>query len=285
MDEFNPLRRKLVRKVAFPKADLSAAELERILRPDKYGFTPRNPSSNVSIGRHVGQNMTDSKFISASEHPQGAPRFEGDPYWIDAAKAEAAGVKIHEADAIAKDLDRVMGKVKDPDLLARLKTIKELSQVADREVLLEGHIPASAIKSAGAMSLTRGLRVVEGVGIVLSLYDLGKAAQESKKEKSIVPIAKETVRQSGGWAGAWAGAEIGGAGGALVGIESGPGAIVTGAVGALIFGTAGFFGADWACEKVWESIDGGREAARGSCSPVGDVSWGCSLGVFLARGR
>ena len=85
----------------------------------------------------------------------------------------------------------------------------------------------------------------------MSVYDLGKAGQESYQKKSIVPIAKETVRQSGGWAGAWAGAEIGGAGGALVGIESGPGAIITGAVGAVIFGTAGFFGADWAVHKFW----------------------------------
>lgn len=251
VDEFNPLRRKFVRKVAVPKATLSASELEQIMRPDKHGFTPRDPLTNVSIGRHVGQNMTNSKYISASELAKGSPRFPGEQYWIDAAKAEAAGVKIHEGEAIAKDLERVMSKVKDPALLARIQKIKELSAGVDKEVLLVGHVPASAIKSAGAMGLTKGLRVVEGVGIVLSVYDLGRAGQESYQKKSIVPIARETVRQSGGWAGAWAGAEIGGAGGALVGIESGPGAIVTGAVGALIFGTAGFFGADWAVKKFW----------------------------------
>lgn len=194
VDEFDPFRRKFVRKVAVPKATLSASELERIMRPDKHGFTPRDPATNVSIGRHVGQNMTNSKYLSTSEHAKGAPRFEGEPYWIDAKKAEAAGVKIHEADAIAKDLDRVMKKVKNPSLLADIQKIKQLSAGADREVLLEGHVPASAIKSAGAMGLTKGLRVVEGVGIVLSVYDLSKAGQESYQS---IPLCRLRRRQCG----------------------------------------------------------------------------------------
>lgn len=44
--------------------------------------------------------------------------------------------------------------------------------------------------------------------------------------------------------------KIGGAAGAAVGIETGPGAILTGAVGALIFGTAGYFGADWIADYI-----------------------------------
>ena len=32
---------------------------------------------------------------------------------------------------------------------------------------------------------------------------------------------------------------------AALGIETGPGAILAGAAGALIFGTAGYFGANW----------------------------------------
>ena len=108
--------------------------------------------------------MTNSKYISASEHAKGAPRFEGEPYWIDAAKAEAAGVKIHEGDVIARDIERVLKKIKDPVERANIERIKELSAVADREVLLEpkAGVPASAVKSAGAMGLTKGLRVVEG---------------------------------------------------------------------------------------------------------------------------
>ena len=41
--------------------------------------------------------------------------------------------------------------------------------------------------------------------------------------------------------------------GAGVGIETGPGAIITGLVGGIIFGTAGYFGADWVADHVYEN--------------------------------
>ena len=43
---------------------------------------------------------------------------------------------------------------------------------------------------------------------------------------------------------------IGGAAGAAVGIETGPGAVVTGFVGAVIFGVAGYLGADWVADFI-----------------------------------
>ena len=95
------------------------------------------------------------------------------------------------------------------------------------------------------MAATRAFQFVEGVGIVLTIYDLGKATQRSVQTHSVKPIAAEAIRQTGGWAGALAGAELGGMAGAAVGIETGPGAVVTGGIGALLCGAAGFFGADW----------------------------------------
>ncbi len=47
-----------------------------------------------------------------------------------------------------------------------------------------------------------------------------------------------------------AGGKIGLVAGALVGIETGPGAIVTGAIGAIIFGIAGYWGADWIADHI-----------------------------------
>jgi hypothetical protein len=44
--------------------------------------------------------------------------------------------------------------------------------------------------------------------------------------------------------------EIGGGLGAAAGIETGPGALVTGLVGSLIGGYAGFTGADWAARWI-----------------------------------
>ena len=77
-----------------------------------------------------------------------------------------------------------------------------------------------------------------------------RAANRSYEEKSIKPIAAETVRQVGGWGGAAAGAKLGAMAGAALGIETGPGAIITGAVGALIGGGLGYFGADWAADQI-----------------------------------
>ncbi len=48
-------------------------------------------------------------------------------------------------------------------LVEELERIKKLSAEVDREVLLEGHVPSSAIKGMPAMGLTRGLQVVQGV--------------------------------------------------------------------------------------------------------------------------
>jgi hypothetical protein len=47
-----------------------------------------------------------------------------------------------------------------------------------------------------------------------------------------------------------AGAKIGFVGGALFGIETGPGAIVTGALGSIIFGAAGYFGAELIADQI-----------------------------------
>jgi murein DD-endopeptidase MepM/ murein hydrolase activator NlpD len=249
-DEFNPLTRKVVRRVLMPpKGVTDPALLERIMNPERHGFSPRAPGGPVSMGRHVG-GRTDSGFISASDRPLGSPRFEGERFWIDVAKAEQSGVKVHETSEIIADLDRVIAKTKSAVQRDKFAKIREAAVNVDREILLEGHVPAGAVKGATSMALTRGAQVVTGVGIILTAYDLEQAGERSVKQGSVKPLAAESVRQAGGWAGAWAGAEIGGMAGAAVGIETGPGAVVTGLVGGLIGGIAGFMGADWIGHKI-----------------------------------
>jgi LysM domain len=248
-DEVNPFARKVVRKVMFPKGLNDAALAGRIMHPELHGFTPRDPLSPVSLGRHV-LGRTDSRFISASERPLGSSRFGGKRYWIDVEKAKAGGATLHETDAILKDLERVSKKTKDPRFKSYIEEIRSKVQAVDHEVAFEGRIPPGAVKTAGGMAATRGLQFVEGVGIAMSVYDLSKAGVRSYREDSVKPIAAESVRQAGGWGGAWAGAELCGTAGAALGIETGPGAIVTGAVGGLIGGVAGFFGADWIAHLI-----------------------------------
>jgi len=67
------------------------------------------------------------------------------------------------------------------------------------------------------------------------------------------PISAEVVRQAGGWGSAVAGMKIGAATGAALGIETGPGALLTGLVGGIVFGAAGYYGADWVADFIDEN--------------------------------
>jgi hypothetical protein len=237
---------KLVRKVLLVPAnhqEFIAAN------PELFGLHPKGPNSSVSIGEHA-LGDTKSRFTSASSNPKGAPNFKGRPVYIDIKKAKAAGVRIYSTEEIRMDLDRLVRS--NPSLRNRAETLKKAIQV-EGEALLEGHVPPSTIKSAGSMRLTQGFRFVQVIGVGLTFYDLGMATAESVEKKSIKPIAAEGIRQVGGWGGATVGMQAGAALGAAVGWETGPGVIVTTALGALVFGTAGYFGADWVADFVDEN--------------------------------
>jgi hypothetical protein len=228
----------------------SAPEIaERLMWPEKFGMRAPNPGSPISMGWHV-KGMNDSRFLSASRLPSGPPRIDGRPVWIDINRAQKAGVTIHDTDEIVRDIDRIVAKTRKPQTVREFTEIKKLV-AADKEVLLEGEVPASAIKSAASMGLTRGLRVVQGVGIILSVYDLEQAGVRSFRQQSVQPIAREAVRQVGGWGGAFVGVKLGAATGAVIGIESGPGAVITAAVGGIAGGILGFLGSDWLAKKFF----------------------------------
>ena len=213
-----------------------------VANPEIFGFAPRNPNSPLSIGQHaLGENA--SRYISASKLAKGAPNIQGTPYYIDIAKAKASGARIHTTENILSDLNRLASE--DPRLRFRVDLLKKAITEVEGEVLIEGKVPASAVKSPLSMNLTRSLRGVQFVGIALTVVDLTRASRESIRQRSAIPIAAEGIRQTGSWSGALAGARIGGMAGAALSIETGPGAILAGAAGALIFGTAGYFGADW----------------------------------------
>ena len=88
------------------------------------------------------------------------------------------------------------------------------------------------------------------VGIVLTAYDLEQASEKSFRAKSVKPISAEVIRQAGGWGAAVAGFKVGGIASAALGIETGPGAVLTGLAGGIIFGAAGYFGADWVADHI-----------------------------------
>lgn len=239
---------KVVRKVLAVPPESYAQYVAA--NPELFGIQPRNPGGLVSLGEHaLGNN--NSPYSSASTRSGGASNISGRPVYIDRAKAEAAGVTIHSTEEIVDDLNRLASE--QPHLKGRIERLKEVITRVEGEVLLEGEVPKIAIKSQSSMMATRGLRFIQAVGFVLTAYDLGTATVESIQEESAAPIAAETIRQAGGWGGAWLGVKVGGALGAAVGIETGPGAIVTAGVGALVFGAAGYFGADWVADFIDEN--------------------------------
>lgn len=263
VDELSPSG-KIVRKVQIPSAnvvkDLMKKPIETIKNSmhghqyERYGMRPPDPYAMKTVGEHVfGDNQ--SQFLSASTLPEGAPKIDGKPQWIDIKKLKAAGSTIHTTEEIVTDLRRLM-KVNPQWKNLYEKLINTVTK-SEGEVLIEGKVPPHAIKSAKTMEVTRKVgkyvRVVNVVGVVFTAYDIGKASKKSVDQKSYKPIAAETIRQVGGWGGALAGMKIGGAGGVAVGAVSGPGAVITGAVGGLIGGVLGYLGADWVADQIDEN--------------------------------
>jgi LysM repeat protein len=253
-DEINPFTRKVVRKVMVNPEMANALSqqlgkpIQVMANPSRFGLMPTDPFSPLPAGRHA-LGMKPSAFSSASNSLFGSSRIQGNRFWIDVAKAEAAGATFHGTEEIVADLNRIAAKSASSAQQANIARITNLVR-ADAEVLVRGPVPASAIKGAGAMALTRGLQGVQIVGFAMTAVDLTHATQKSIAQNSAKPIVAETIRQAGGWAAGWAGMKLGAAGGALVGIETGPGAIVTGLIGGVAGGMAGYFGFDWIADHI-----------------------------------
>jgi hypothetical protein len=255
-DEIDPTRAKVVRRVLVnPQMAAEAArnlgrQLPLFPNPERYGFVPTGPHSPLSAGRH-SMGFKPSPYSSASTGLLGARRFLGSPYWIDVQAARAAGATLHETADILADLDRIAAKAATAADKARIADIKRLV-AADREVLLKGKVPASAVKGMTSMAFTRGMQSVQIIGFAMTAVNVAHATEKSVRAQSAQPIAAETIRQVGGWASAWAGMKLGAAGGALVGVTTGPGALISGAVGGIAGGAAGYFGFDWIADHIDE---------------------------------
>ena len=253
----------LVRKIyASPRSpylqsmNLSPLKQMSELYPEKYGLSPKDIKSPISAAEHVMGNNKSPYMSSSSIFPQGSPRFEGREIFIDIEKAKASGAKLVSTEQIVNSLREY--KAANPHLAKRIDKISEYVREIDKEVLIRGEkVPAKAVFNPGSLKNTtaiiRTARVVQVVGVVLTAYDLEQATEKSFQTKSVKPISAEVIRQAGGWGGAVAGFKVGGVIGAGVGIETGPGAIITGLVGGIIFGTAGYFGADWVADHVYEN--------------------------------
>ncbi|CAE6846426.1 glycine zipper family protein [Paraburkholderia aspalathi] len=237
------------------KLQLDPLQLEREVFPEKYGLWGKGPNATASIAEHVMGYEKITRYAStSSEFPEGAGRMQGKVIYVDIAQAKRAGAKLVTTQEIKQSLQQYAQE--NPHLKNRINKIMSYAEGLDKEVLVAGNpsVPPSGIFTKGGLAITLGFvkyaRVVQVFGIAFTGYDLAVASDESFKTKSIRPIEKEVVRQTGGWGGAIMGARIGASTGALVGIETGPGTVITGAIGGIIGGAIGYFGGRVAANEI-----------------------------------
>lgn len=251
---------------------------------------PADPFGLLTPPEHVlGLRPNTSPFLSASDRPMGASTIRGEPILIDVAKVKAAGGHILTVEELAQQLARYAADNPSARNTIE-KLINTITKVEGEVLVKGGvpagagkpitgpahlghiHSAESLFEDfkAGKINQTQfeqGLKEVEQayararivgkvgraftvVAVVLTVVDVGRAANQSVQQHSPKPLAAEAIRQVGGWGGAIAGAKIGGVLGAMAGIETGPGAIVTGAIGAVAFGFLGYIGADIVADRI-----------------------------------
>lgn len=92
--------------------------------------------------------------------------------------------------------------------------------------------------------------VVFALGVASDAWQMKKAIDRSVEGRSLRPAAAQATRSLTTWGAVWAGAELLGLGGALAGIETGPGIVVTSGIGAIVGGFIGLFASNWLARKI-----------------------------------
>lgn len=241
--------------------NLSPIGKMREVYPEKYGLWGKGgPEAPGSIVDHVLEYDKLTSYASTSSiYPEGTGRMHGKTVYVDIAKAKRAGAKIVTTDEIVQAIDGYASKARSKDK-RWAEHVKQKVLTMDREVLVQPRpmVPAEGVFSQRGLAISLGIvkyaRVVQVVGLAFTGYDLAVASDESVRLKSVRPLEKEVIRQTGGWAGGWAGAvagaRVGAAVGSMVGIELGPGAVITGAIGGILFGAIGYFGGSLVADQV-----------------------------------
>jgi len=106
-------------------------------------------------------------------------------------------------------------------------------------------------ESDGSFTTVHLGRVLNVLGIVITIVELEEAAEKSIEKESPKPIVAESIRQAGGWSGALITATAWGSYAAASTSISGPWAIVIGFAASLVGGFLGYFFSD----KVADHID------------------------------
>ncbi len=252
--------------------------------PSDFSLLPKRPLGNITLAEHaLDLKPLESQFLSASDRPYGSPTGPPNGYkevlLIDTHQAMAKGSRVFTVPEVVADLRRYSAETG-----ANVDTLIRTIEKVEGEVLIKGGVTGDAVtkvssahtpyieaadeiwaaRKAGKITLEQaeerlGIlaksyerakivgkvgRVLTVVGVVFTAVDITVAGKKSYDTNSFRPLAAESVRQIGGWSGAYAGAIAGGAFCTAFGIELGPGAILTGAAGAIFFGAIGYWRGD-----------------------------------------
>ena len=172
-------------------------------------------------------------YYPASTTAGGAPNIDGKPLWLDITDIQSSGGNIYSNEAIVADM-RAQGI---PE--ARINMYIQRQALGEGEVLVDA-IPASSINTGSMMALTRTTQGLGIVGAGVTGWNLGQSINRSIDQGTPTPVIAQTVREAGGWGGAWLGFQTVGSVAALAGVETGPGALVTGLIGGVVGGYYGY---------------------------------------------
>lgn len=273
---------------ARPQAGTLRGTIKVIAVPRDFSMAPSNPMANYSPAEHA-LGRRQGGYLSASARSLGAATMDGVPLIVDMNKVRGAGAQVFSVQEVVADIRRFATENPSARLSAE-KLIDAILGAEHEVLIKNGEIHSDAMRVASevhqvqmnsarrvwtdlsanritreqameqlakldrsyamARNIGRYCRVLTVIGLVITVADVTRAAQQSVDQRSFRPLGAEAIRQAGGWGGAWAGAKVGLIAGAAFGVETGPGLIVTGALGALVFGAAGYFGADWLADKI-----------------------------------
>jgi hypothetical protein len=115
----------------------------------------------------------------------------------------------------------------------------------------------NSLRCEALARVTSGIRGVRtpghlllALGVFSDAHQMSRAIGKSVKSGNVRPAAAQATRSLTTWGAVWVGAELFGTGGALLGLEMGPGAAVTSGVGALMGGFVGLFASEWLARRI-----------------------------------
>jgi hypothetical protein len=197
-----------------------------------------NGYPDVSGGAEFGPyavNMGPRRFWPASSTPGGAQGFEGSPVFIDTARADVRS----QAEIVQSMRDSGMVSESQIQLYLRRQVVNNEGEVAVISA------PPGAVRTPEMLVLDNVSKGLFIYGVVNSAGNLWTAYDESKETGNYQLLGNQAIRESGGWGGSiLGGAAAGSFYGAVSGVETGPGVLVTTIVGGALGGYAGYKGAD-----------------------------------------